>query len=401
MTCANYSVRILTAYGLEDNRIRMKTIGSSLQLHGKIFCKTNPLIIAEIGTGHNGDIKRAKKLIDTAYSSGANCVKFQIVYADEILHPNTGYVNLPTGTIPLYKRFKELEVPAEFYIELADYARSKGLLFSATPFGIRSADELFNLKPDFIKIASPELNYIQLLKYCAAKPFPMILSTGVSLLADIEKAVTAVHSVNKKLPLALLHCITAYPAPESEYNVSLIRNLNAIFNLPVGLSDHSLDAVLVPALSLAYGGFIIEKHICLSRNENGLDDPVALEPAMFKQMCHTLKKYAEYSPAEIMNDLTKLHYSENNINEVIGLGEKRLSCAEKENYGKTNRSIHYMRNLKKNSVIKKEDIAILRTEKILTAGAPPEMFDIFVGAVLQRDVNSGSGTVMDDLIVRG
>jgi len=380
---------------------KIEALGSSLKLNGKTFCKTNPLIIAEIGTGHNGDINRAKKLIDAAYSSGANSVKFQIVYADEILHPNTGYVNLPTGAIPLYKRFKELEVPAEFYAELADYTRRKDLLFSATPFGIRSADELAKLKPDFIKIASPELNYIQLLKYCAAKSLPMILSTGVSLLADIEKAVGAVHSINEKLPIALLHCITAYPAPESEYNVSLIRNLNAIFNLPIGLSDHSMDAVLVPALSLAYGCFIIEKHICLSRNENGLDDPVALEPDMFKQMCHALKKYSEYSPDEIINDLIKLNYSAKKINEVIGLGEKKLSSAEKENYGRTNRSIHYMKDLKKNSIIKKDDIAILRTEKVLTAGAHPEMFDIFAGAVLQRDVTSGSGTVIEDFIARG
>lgn len=379
----------------------MEEIGSSLKLNGKTFCKTNPLIIAEIGTGHNGDINRAKKLIDAAYTSGANSVKFQIVYANEILHPNTGYVNLPTGTIPLYKRFKELEVPAEFYIELADYARNKGLLFSATPFGIRSADELVKLKPDFIKIASPELNYIQLLKYCAAKSLTMILSTGVSLLADIEKAVAAVHSVDETLPLALLHCITAYPAPESEYNVSLIRNLNAVFNLPIGLSDHSLDAILVPALSLAYGGFIIEKHICLSRKENGLDDPVALEPDMFKQMCNALKKYSGYPPDEIISDLIKLNYSEEKIIEVTGIGEKKLSRAEKENYGRTNRSIHYMKDLKKNSIIKKEDIAILRTEKILTAGAQPEMFDLFVGAVLHRDVTSGSGTVIEDFIARG
>lgn len=378
----------------------MKEIDNRFELKNNIFCTKKPLIIAEIGTSHNGDIEKAKKLIDKAYLSGANAVKFQIVYANEILHPDTGYVNLPTGSILLYDRFKRMEVPIEFYAELSDYSHDKGLLFSATPFGIRSANELIGLKPDFIKIASAELNYIQLLKHCAAESIPMILSTGVSLLSDIEKAVFTVRSVNQKLPIALLHCVTAYPTPETEYNVSVIRNLREIFNLPVGLSDHSMDALLVPSLSLAYGGFIIEKHICLSRNENGLDDPVALEPEMFKQMCTNLKKYSNYSFAEIIDDLIRLHYSKSKIEEVIGTGEKKLSNTEIQNYGRTNRSIHYTKDLKKNSIIKKEDIAILRTEKKLSVGVQPEMFDFFIGAVLCRDVKSGSGVVNDDFIMR-
>ncbi|WP_029410483.1 N-acetylneuraminate synthase family protein [Treponema pedis] len=379
----------------------MKELGNSLNLGGQTFCMENPLIIAEIGTSHNGDINRAKTLIDAAFSSGASAVKFQIVYADEILHPDTGFVNLPTGSVPLYERFKELQTPAGFYAELASYARSKNLLFSATPFGIRSANELKELNPDFIKIASPELNYTQLLKHCAEFSLPMILSTGVSLLKDIEKAIIDVKSVNGELPLALLHCVTAYPAPESGYNAALIRNLKKIFNLPVGLSDHSMDAILVPSLSLAYGGFIIEKHICLSRSEKGLDDPVALEPEMFAQMCSALKKYSKCSRKEIIDDLILLNYSKDRIEKVIGTGEKKLSGAESPNYGRTNRSIHYTKNLQKGSVITKSDIAVLRTEKILSIGEAPEKFDFFIGAVLQRSVVSGSGVNMEDFIVRG
>lgn len=195
------------------------------KLGSEIFSVENPLTIAEIGTSHNGSIQKAMNLIDAAAEAGARAVKFQIVYADEILHPNTGYVDLPTGKIPLYERFKSLELPISFYKELAEYSRSKKLLFSASPFGFRSAEELAALKPDFIKIASPELNYVQLLKYCAGFNIPMILSSGVSILKDIEKAVSFLRSENKDLPLALLHCITSYPAPEKEYNVSVIKNL--------------------------------------------------------------------------------------------------------------------------------------------------------------------------------
>lgn len=379
----------------------MEKSNDTLKLKAQTFCVKNPLIIAEIGTGHNGNINRAKALIDTASSAGAAAVKFQIVYADEILHPDTGFVNLPAGAVPLYDRFRELEMPIAFYAELATYARRKKLLFSATPFGIRSANELASLNPDFIKIASPELNYIQLLKHCAGFSIPMIISSGVSLLTDMEKAATAIRSVNAKLPLAFLHCITAYPAPENEYNVSLIKNLKAIFNLPVGLSDHSADPVLVPALSLAYGGFIIEKHICLSRKENGLDDPIALEPETFSQMCSTLKKYAKYPREKIIEDLLKLNYSKKKIEEVIGCGEKKLSGAEKQNYGRTNRSLHYTKSLEKNSIITKNDIAILRTEKKLTVGDAPDKFDFYIGAVLQHSVSSGKGVIPEDFIVRG
>ncbi len=326
------------------------------------FSQEKPLIIAEIGTSHNGDMARAKLLVDAAKDAGATAVKFQIIYADEILHPNTGFVKLPTGNIPL---------------------------FSASPFGMKSAKELAGLNPDFIKIASPELNFVQLLEYCADFNMPMIVSTGVSKLRDIEKAVDCISAKNPDLPLALLHCVTAYPAPESSYNISLVENLRKIFNLPVGLSDHSMDAVLVPALSLAFGGFIVEKHICLSRKEKGLDDPVALEPQQFKKMCDAIKKYSKSSKEEIIQDLIKQNYSEKTIKDVIGNGKKELSFAEKQNYGRTNRSIHYTKDLSKGTIITKNDLAILRTEKILSVGASPDKLNSFIGAKLKRSVESG------------
>ncbi len=371
------------------------------RLEKESFSFKKPLIIAEIGTSHNGDLARAKLLIDAAKSAGATAVKFQIIYADEILHPNTGFVKLPTGNIPLYERFKALEVPISFYKELAEYARKLDLLFSASPFGMRSAKELAYLKPDFIKIASPELNFVQLLEYCAEFNIPMIVSTGVSKLKDIEKALECIKEKNPDLALALLHCVTAYPAPETSYNISLVENLSKIFNVPVGLSDHSMDAILVPALSLAFGGFIIEKHICLSRKEKGLDDPVALEPQQFRQMCEAVKKYSRLSQEKIIQDLIKQNYSEQIINDVIGNGKKELSSAEEQNYGRTNRSIHYKKDLKENTIIKREDLAILRTEKVLSVGEAPENIDFFIGAKLQKSVKAGDGTVYEDFIEKG
>ncbi len=369
------------------------------KIKNKTFSKHRPLIIAEIGTSHNGSLEKAKALVDAAKKAGATAVKFQIVYADEILHPNTGLVKLPTGNIPLYEKFKSLEVPGKFYRELADYSRRQKLLFSASPFGLRSARELIRLQPDFIKIASPELNYIQLLEYCAKAKMPMILSTGVSKLADIEKALVAIKKPEKQAPpIAILHCVTSYPAPEESYNVSLIKNLQNIFSVPVGLSDHSKDAVLVPLLSLAFGGCIIEKHICLSRKESGLDDPVALESADFKKMCNAVKTISKFNFEEIIDFLLKLGYSKKRIDSVIGSGKKELSFAEKANYGRTNRSIHYLKSMPKNSVIHKTDIAILRTEKELSVGEAPDTIDFFIGAVLQKSVKAGDGVLFDDFI---
>jgi sialic acid synthase SpsE len=147
-----------------------------------------PLIIAELGTAHGGSAACARELIDAAAFAGADGVKFQIVYADEILHPNTGTVPLPGGDTPLYEVFKKLETPPDFFAGLKQYTESKNLLFLATPFGLRSATELKALAPKAVKIASPELNYTHLVREVAGWNIPAYLSTGVSTLAGIESA---------------------------------------------------------------------------------------------------------------------------------------------------------------------------------------------------------------------
>ncbi|MCF0125748.1 MAG: N-acetylneuraminate synthase family protein, partial [Clostridia bacterium] len=180
-------------------------------------------VIAEIGTSHEGSIEKAKMLVDAAADSGASTIKFQWVYAAEILHPNTGFVKLPTGNIPLYERFKQLECDKSFYIKMQDYVHSKGCRFCCSPFGVESMKELLSINPDFIKIASPELNHYPMLKILAefrknqleGKKIPVIISSGVSKLSDIEKALEIIGKEN----VSLLHCITSYPSPEEEYNL--------------------------------------------------------------------------------------------------------------------------------------------------------------------------------------
>ena len=366
-------------------------------------------IIAEIGTSHEGSFEKACRLVDAAADSGADTIKFQWVYADEILHPKTGFVQLPTGNIPLYERFKQLECPISFYKEMLDYVHSKGCKFCCSPFGLRSLTELLEIKPDYVKVASPELNHYPMLKALAeyrarigAENVPVILSSGVSKQEDIKKAIDIVGRKN----VSLLHCITSYPAPEEEYNLKVISSLNKDFDIETGLSDHSLDPVLFPVLSVACGGTVIEKHITLSRETKGLDDPVALEPEAFALMVHTVhqteatfRHYGEEVGMERTIEQLSEQYDRERVIAVLGDGIKRLAPAEEDNYGRTNRSLHFMHDIKAGQTIGKGDVAVLRTEKILTPGLTPDWLDKVIGAKLARDVEDGAGVQFEDFIL--
>lgn len=370
-------------------------------------------IIAEIGTAHEGDEKKAEALIDCAVSSGCDAVKFQWVYAAEILHPDTGYVNLPAGNIRLYDRFKQLECPPSFYERMRDYAHKNGVKFVCSPFGLKSLDELLAIQPDYVKIASPELNHYPLLSrlssyrtFCretGKTPVPVIVSSGVSRLSDIENALKILGTDG----VSLLHCITSYPAPETEYNVRLIANLARIFGVKTGISDHSLDPVLVPVLSVVCGASIVEKHITLSRKTSGLDDPVALEGEQFALMVHCIRQcetaLAHYGTEEggrrVISQLEQ-SYERARIDAVLGNGIKRLAPSEKENYSRTNRSLHFMRSMKKGEIICNEDVGVLRTEKTLSPGISPEFLPLVTGAELSRDVKDGEGVQLSDFMNR-
>ena len=356
--------------------------------------KNRTSIVAEIGTGHEGDISHAYRLIDAAADAGADFVKFQMVYADEILHVNTGIVNLPGGAISLYDRFRDMEVPLSFYEKIVNYCQQRKIGFFCTPFGLRSAKELRLLHPAYIKIASPELNHFPLITEVASYGIPLILSSGVSQLSDIEKALDTARNAPERI---LLHCVTNYPAPEEDYNLNVLPNLAGIFGIQVGVSDHSLDPVLIPVLAVSCGACMIEKHITLSREGNGLDDPVALTPELFTQMVIAVRGAENKSKANIVSELSHI-YGTQRVQAILGDGVKRLAESEKTHYYRTNRSIHYLRSMQKGESIRERDIALLRTEKNLSPGLSPEFLDTVKGAILVRDVESGAGVVWADII---
>ncbi len=355
-------------------------------------------IIAEIGTSHGGDPVKADELIAAAAGSGADCAKFQAVYADEIIHPATGEVSLPGGSVRLYDRFKKLERPVEFYADLKERTEKYGIRFLCTPFGLRSARMLRSLGVAALKIASPELNHVPLLREVAQYGLSIYLSAGVSLLADIEEAIAELGSV----PITLLHCVTSYPAPPEEYNLRVLPGLNRLFGVPVGVSDHTLDPVLVPVLALSQGASVIEKHITLSRESNGLDDPVALEPADFSRMTVAVRSaetsMAAAGPEKVVSEIEEV-FGAAAVSAVLGTGIKSLAASELTNYGRTNRSLHAVTELGAGKCLEFADVAVLRTERVLTPGLHPRHLPEILGKRLTRDVGAGEGIGWADLLV--
>ncbi|MCL2008351.1 MAG: N-acetylneuraminate synthase family protein [Treponema sp.] len=365
------------------------------------------MIIAELGSSHGADLGKANELIEAAAEAGADCIKFQIIYAHEILHPNTGIVDLPGGKIRLYDRFKELEVPPSFFEKLKEKVESKGLLFLCTPFGLQSAKELSDISPKCIKIASPELNFTALLREVASYKLPTLLSSGVARLGDIEEALSILKGgrytgaddagADRPAPVCLLHCVTAYPAPEEEYNLRVLKSFNKVFGLPVGVSDHSLDPELIPVLSVTQGASVIEKHFCLSREDSGLDDPIALEPKSFAKMAAGVR-YAQGADPEETLETMRRERGDALIEKILGTGIKKLAPAEEANYERTNRSIHALREIQPGDIIKNGDIACLRTEKILRPGLPPSMEERVIGCRAAAHIPSGEGVRFEDLV---
>ncbi len=354
-------------------------------------------LIAEIGTAHQGDLGRAEKLIRQAGRAGADCLKFQIVLAREILHPDTGLVELPGGATPLYEVFQSLEREDSFYSDLKSMTEAEGLEFLATPFGLESAALLRELSPRRVKIASPEVNHLPLLRDVSSWGVPVLLSSGVSLLGDLEEAL----DILGRESTTILHCVTSYPAPEEDYNLNLLPHLSGLMGVPVGVSDHTLDPLLIPSLAFMKGAGILEKHFTLDRKDPGLDDPIALDPGDFRKMRDFLDKLADFdSSAKVLKSLQET-FGTDRMQSALGRGVKTLADSERQNYGLTNRSIHVTRELHPGMVLKQEDLAVLRTEKILHPGLHPRYLELLPGKIVKRFIPSGEGLVWEDVLEKG
>jgi len=330
-------------------------------------------------------------------------------------------VSLPGGSIPLFDRFRELECPPSFYRELKAYADRRKILFLCTPFGPKSAEELGKMGVAAFKIASPEVTYFSLLKRVAELNLPLLLSTGVTELSDLQ----AVRNFLKTFPglenhFTFLHCITQYPAPEEEYNLLLLLSLPHLLNLglPVGLSDHTLDAFFLPKVAyalcrLANRPLILEKHLTLDKKGTGLDDPIAIDQHELTQLVSGIKQLSrEAKPQkEFENEwradlkepalrwITKWlpEYSRERISSALGNGIKTLAPSEAGNYLTTRRSLRAISDIPRGEPLTEQNCRYLRSEKNLSPGIFPSPEGFPTGARAAAPLENGDAVTAEKI----
>jgi sialic acid synthase SpsE len=208
--------------------------------------KNRTFITAEAGVNHNGDIKLAKKLINVAKDAGADAVKFQTFKAKDVVTQNAEkaeYQKETTGEGSQYDMIKKLELTEEDFKELAEYAKKKDILFLSSPFDKESVDLLDGLDVPAFKIGSGEITNFPLLKYIAKKEKPIILSTGMATLGEIEEALKIIRNEGVE-DIVLLHCVSNYPARIEDVNLRVMETLKCAFKLPIGFSDHTLGMLV-------------------------------------------------------------------------------------------------------------------------------------------------------------
>ena len=263
-----------------------KMINIQLTNKKKVFNYCNPYIIAEIGANHNGDMDLAKKMIDSAIMCGCDAVKFQS-WDNKSLISKTGYKQNTVFTDSKKKHFGSLEQMVDKYylrkeqhFELKNYCIAKGIDFCSTPFSKEEVDLLNELEVEFFKVASMDINNYPLLRYLAKFDKPILLSTGMANLGEIEKAVKIIEKEGNS-KIIILHCVAVYPPEDKDLNLKNISMLQKTFGYPVGFSDHTIGFA-APLASVALGACIIEKHFTTDKDLPGWDHEISANPEEMK-----------------------------------------------------------------------------------------------------------------------
>ena len=326
--------------------------------------KTQPvIIIAEAGVNHNGDIHIAKKLIDVAAEAGVDYVKFQTFKAEKIVSPSAKKAayqakNMGDGDDSQFQMLKNLELNHENHLILRGYAEERNIKFFSTAFDVEGVLYLNELGLDMLKIPSGEMTNYPYLRTIAQLNKPIILSTGMSSLGEIEDALTILtkYGASRK-NITVLHCNTEYPTPMEDVNLKAMLTIKQAFGVKIGYSDHTLG-IEVPTAAVALGACVIEKHFTLDRNMTGPDHKASLEPQELKDMVSAIR----------------------NIEKAIsGSGRKEASSSEEKNKSIARKSIHLAKDMKKGSVITENDVIPLRPGDGISA--------IYWNGVLGRKLN--------------
>jgi pseudaminic acid synthase len=321
----------------------------------KIGLDQPPYVICELSANHNGSLDTAFRLVDEAAKTGADAIKLQTYRPDTItLKADTEEFTIRGGLWhgrTLYDLYEEAHLPWEWHKPLFDRARERGVTMFSTPFDASAVDLLEDLNAPAYKVASFEAVDLPLIRYIAATRKPMIISTGMADQEEIAEALQAARDGGCE-ELALLHCVSGYPAPAKEYNLATIPDMAMRFQVPIGLSDHTIDNTTAIA-SVALGACLIEKHFTLDRSAGGPDDSFSLEPAEFADLCASAKTAWEATGA--------VNY------------EKKES--EKGNV-KFRRSLYFVNDLEEGAVVTDHDVRSVRPG----FGLAPKLLDRVIGA---------------------
>lgn len=319
-------------------------------------------IIAEAGVNHNGSLDLALRLIDAAKESGADAVKFQTFRADQLATRSAHKAPYQERTTAheesQFEMLERLELDAAAHETLIDHCRKTGIQFLSSPFDTQSADLLATMKVPIYKVPSGEITNLPFLQHIARIGRPVILSTGMSTLGEVEEAVYVLLAAGAP-QLTLLHCVTEYPAPYAEVNLRAMQTLKLAFCLPVGYSDHT-PGIDIAVAAVALGAEVIEKHFTLDRTLPGPDHAASLEPSELQQMVAAIR----------------------HVEVALGTGIKTAAPCELPNISVARKSVVAARSLSKGHQLAAGDLEIKRPGN----GLAPKLLPSLMGRTLGADV---------------
>ncbi|MEK3854453.1 N-acetylneuraminate synthase [Cytobacillus sp. FSL H8-0458] len=328
-------------------------------------------IIAEIGVNHNGRMDLAFKSIDAAIESGADAVKFQFYKVENFVSKNAEQAKYQTENTGIYESqfemLKRFELTSKDQEILINYCLHRNIDFLATPFDAETADYLYEMGVKAFKIGSGDLTNIPLIKKIDEKGLPIILSTGMANLGEIEEALDHI----KYSKAALLHCTSEYPAPYEDVNLKAIVKMGEVFNRTVGYSDHTIGCEASIG-AVALGARMIEKHFTLDKNLAGPDHKASMDPKEFKQFVSFIR----------------------NIEKCMGDGIKK--CMPSETYTKkaARKSLVIDKDMNNGETITMDNLSIKRPGD----GIPPKYFDLLIGKTVKRDIKKDTILTWDDVL---
>ena len=331
-----------------------------------------PYVICELSANHNGDLEKAKAMVSHGKACGADAIKLQTYRPDTItLNSDSDEFKIKGGLWDgrtLYELYEEAHTPWDWHKPLFDHARNEDITIFSSPFDHTAVDLLEDLNAPAYKVASFEVVDLALIQYIASTRKPMIISTGMADSEEIEEALETARDAGCK-DVALLHCVSGYPAPASDYNLHTIRDMASRFGVITGLSDHTLDNATAIA-AVALGANLIEKHFTLDRTGGGPDDSFSLEPAEFAALCRD-----SYTAWDALGQ--------------VDYGRKSSEMGNVQ----FRRSLYFVRDLTKGDVISSDDVRSVRPG----FGLAPKMIGSVVGRRVIADIHRNTPVRADVL----